>query len=87
MAIHRRKLLCLTGATAVVTACPQVGRAEAYPSRPVRILVGYAVGGGADIAARLIGQGLSERLQQQFVVENRTGLPESSASRLITINC
>jgi hypothetical protein len=53
--IHRRKLLRLTGATAAVTVWPQAAWAETYPSRPVRILVGYAAGGGVDIAARLIG--------------------------------
>jgi tripartite-type tricarboxylate transporter receptor subunit TctC len=46
-------------------------RAEAYPTRPVRILVGFTPGGTTDIAARLIGQWLSERLGQQFVIENR----------------
>jgi len=83
MAIDRRKLLCLTGATAVVAACLQVARAETYPSHPVRILVGYAVGGGVDIAARLIGQWLSERLQQQFVVENRTGAATNLATEAV----
>src|SRR3954467_13765367 len=80
MAIDRRELLCLTGATAAVAACPQVTQAETYPSRPVRILVGYAAGGGVDIAARLIGQWLSERLQQQFVVENRAGAATNIAT-------
>ena len=83
MAIDRRELLCLMGATAAVAACPQVGRAETYPSRPVRILVGYAPGGGVDIAARLIGQWLSERLQQQFVVENRTGAATNIATEAV----
>ena len=47
--------------------------AQAYPSRPVRLLVGYAAGGGTDISARVIGQWLSERLGQQFIIENRPG--------------
>jgi hypothetical protein len=83
MAIDGRELLCLTGATAAVAACPQMVRAEAYPSRPVRILVGYAAGGGVDIAARLIGQWLSERFQQQFVVENRTGAATNIATEAV----
>jgi tripartite-type tricarboxylate transporter receptor subunit TctC len=83
MAIDRRELLCLMGATAAVTACPRVARAETYPLRPVHILVGYAAGGGVDIAARLIGQWLSERLQQQFVVENRTGAATNIATEAV----
>jgi tripartite-type tricarboxylate transporter receptor subunit TctC len=47
--------------------------AQAYPSRPVRIVVGFATAGASDIAARLIGQWLSERLGQQFIIENRAG--------------
>jgi tripartite-type tricarboxylate transporter receptor subunit TctC len=47
--------------------------AQAYPTRPVRIVVGFAAGGGADIAARLIGQWLSDRLDLSFVIENRPG--------------
>ena len=83
MAIDRRELLCLMGATAAVTACPRVARAETYPLRPVHILVGYAAGGGVDIAARLIGQWLSERFQQQFVVENRTGAATNIATEAV----
>ena len=83
MVIRRRELLRLAGATAAVAVWPQAARAEAYPSRPVRILVGYAAGGGADVAARLIGQWLSERLQQQFVVENRTGTATNIATEAV----
>src|SRR5262245_43735121 len=79
MLIHRRKLLGLTGAIATV-GWSRAASAETYPSRPVRILVGYAAGGGADIAARLVGQLLSERLGQQFVVENRTGAATNIAT-------
>ena len=82
MVIHRRELLRLAGAAAVVV-WPQAAWTETYPSRPVRILVGYAAGGGVDIAARLIGQWLAERLQQQFVVENRTGAATNIATEAV----
>jgi tripartite-type tricarboxylate transporter receptor subunit TctC len=58
---------------AAFPAYSRIARAQTYPSRPVRIVVGYAAGGGTDLVARLMGQWLSERLGQQFVVENRTG--------------
>jgi tripartite-type tricarboxylate transporter receptor subunit TctC len=79
MLIDRRKLLELAGAAAAVTWSP-AARADTYPSHPVRILVGYAAGGGVDIAARMIGQWLSERLGQQFLVENRTGAATNIAT-------
>jgi tripartite-type tricarboxylate transporter receptor subunit TctC len=80
---HRRQFLHLAAGAAALPAVSRVARAQAYPSRPVRILVGYAAGGGADIAARLIGQWLSERLQQQFVVENRTGAATNIATEAV----
>jgi len=82
MVIHRRELLRLAGAAAAAV-WPQAAWTETYPSRPVRILVGYAAGGGVDIAARLIGQWLSERLQQQIVVENRTGAATNIATEAV----
>jgi tripartite-type tricarboxylate transporter receptor subunit TctC len=69
---HRRQYLHLAGAAALL-AISRVARAQTYPARPVRLVVGYAAGGGTDITARLIAQWLSERLGQQFVVENRAG--------------
>src|SRR5262245_127106 len=70
---HRRQFLHLAACAAALPAVSRIARAQAYPTRPVRIIVPFAAGGGLDISARLIGQWLSERLCQQFVIENRTG--------------
>jgi tripartite-type tricarboxylate transporter receptor subunit TctC len=73
MKLPRRKLLRLAAGGAMLPAVSRFARAEGYPSRPVRILVGFAAGGASDIVARLLAQQLSERLGQTFIVENRTG--------------
>jgi tripartite-type tricarboxylate transporter receptor subunit TctC len=73
MKLHRRKFLGLAGAIAAAPALPRHAAAEDYPTRPVRIVAGFAAGGGVDITARLIGQWLADRLGQSFVVENRPG--------------
>jgi len=73
MKLPRRNFLRLTAGAAALPVVQRVARAQAYPSRPVRIIVGFAAGGGQDIIARLVAQWLSERLGQQFVVENRPG--------------
>jgi len=73
MQLVRREFLRLTAATVAAPALLQSAWAQSYPSRPVRIIVGYAAGGATDVVARLIGQWLSERLGQPFVVENRPG--------------
>jgi tripartite-type tricarboxylate transporter receptor subunit TctC len=73
MKLPRRRFLHLAGAAAGACVLPRAARAIDYPTRPVRIIVAVAAGGGADIIARVIGQWLSERLGQQFIVENRPG--------------
>jgi tripartite-type tricarboxylate transporter receptor subunit TctC len=73
MKLHRRKFLQLAGAVAASPALLRRAAAEDYPARPVRIVAGFAAGGGVDITARLIGQWLADRLGQSFVVENRPG--------------
>jgi tripartite-type tricarboxylate transporter receptor subunit TctC len=71
--ISRRRFLQLAGAAAAASAMPRPALALDYPTRPVRFVVGFPAGGQQDIMARLIGQWLSERLGQQFLVENRSG--------------
>ena len=73
MTIPRRRFMQCAAGAAAVAATSRLSWAQAYPSRPVRIVVGYAAGGAQDIVARLIGQALSERLGQPFVIENRPG--------------
>ena len=73
MELVRRHFLKLTGAVIAAPALPRFASALDYPTRPTRIIAGFAAGGGVDITARLIGQWLADHLGQSFVVENRTG--------------
>ena len=73
MKSFRRTFLKLAASVATAAAFPHLASADDYPARPVRIIAGFAAGGGVDITARLIGQWLTERLGQQFVTENRAG--------------
>src|SRR5205823_4593269 len=73
MKLPRRKFLHLAAGAAALPAVSRIARAQAYPSRPVRIIVGFGSDSAADILARLIGHWLSERLAQPFVIENRGG--------------
>jgi len=70
---HRRQFLQLVASAATLPAFARIASAQAYPTRPVRIIVGFAAGGTTDIISRLIGQWLSERLGQPFIIDNRPG--------------
>ena len=80
MKLPRRQFLHLTAGAAALSAVSHFAWAQAYPTRPVRLVVGFPPGGGTDITARLIGQWLSERLGQQFVIENRPGAGSNIAT-------
>ena len=81
--LGRRNFLHLAAGAAALPALSRAAGAETYPTRPVRIIVGFAAGGAPDILARLIGQGLSERLGQQFIVENRPGAGTNIATEAV----
>jgi tripartite-type tricarboxylate transporter receptor subunit TctC len=83
MKLPRRNFLHLAAGAAALPAVSRLARAQDYPARPVRLIVGFAPGGTTDITARLIGQWLSERLGQQFVIENRTGAATNIATEAV----
>jgi tripartite-type tricarboxylate transporter receptor subunit TctC len=83
MKLPRRQFLRLAAGAATLPAMSRLAQAETYPSRPVRIIVGAPAGGGIDITARLIGQWLSDRLGQQFVIENRPGAGGNIAAEAV----
>jgi tripartite-type tricarboxylate transporter receptor subunit TctC len=83
MRLCRRKFLHLAAGVAVQPATSRIGRAQAYPTRPVRVMVGYSAGGGPDVVARLMCEWLSARLGQQFIVENRTGAGTNLATEAV----
>jgi tripartite-type tricarboxylate transporter receptor subunit TctC len=83
MKLPRRNFLHLAATAVALPAVSRIARAQAYPSRPVRIVVGLAPGGTNDITARLMGQWLSERLGQQFVIENRPGAGTNIATEMV----
>ena len=83
MKLPRRRFLHLAAGAAALPAASRFAWAQAYPTRPVRIIVGQAAGSGSDTAARLIGQWLSERLGQQFIIENRPGAAGNIATEAV----
>ena len=83
MLLARRNFLRLAGATALAPAFSRSAGAQGYPTRPVRLIVGFPPGGGTDVAARLIGQWLSERLGQPVVIENRPGAGSNIATEAV----
>jgi tripartite-type tricarboxylate transporter receptor subunit TctC len=77
---HRRQFLHLAAAAAALPTVSRIAWSQAYPTRPVHVVVGFAAGGPTDIVARLMGQWLSERSGQQFVIENRPGAGSNLAT-------
>ena len=83
MNLARRQFLHLAVGAVAVPAVSPVARAQSYPTRPIRLMVGDSPGGAPDIVARLMGQWLSERLGQQIVVENRPGAGNTVAMEIV----
>jgi tripartite-type tricarboxylate transporter receptor subunit TctC len=83
MKLSRRRFLHLAAGAAALPTLPRIARAQAYPTRPVRVIVGQAAGSGSDTVARLIGQFLSGRFGQQFVVEDRPGAGGNIATEAV----
>ena len=81
MKLPRRNFLHLAAGAAALPAVSRFARAQTYPARPVRVIVPFAPAGTTDIAARLMGQWLSERLGEQFVIENRPGASTTIGTR------
>ena len=83
MKLLRRNFLHLAAGAAALPAMPRFAWAQTYPARPVRLIEGFGAGGAGDIVARLIGQSLSERLGQSFVIENRSGAASNIATEAV----
>src|SRR6478736_5017564 len=79
----RRRILQLAGAAAVLLAAPHILIAQTYPSRPIRWIIGFAPGGAADVAVRMVAEGMSERLGQSVVVDNRPGAGTNIATEAV----
>ena len=83
MKLPRRQFLHLAAVAAALSAVSRLAWAQAYPTRPVRIIIGFAAGGVVEIVARLIGQSLSERLCQPFIIESRPGAASNIATEAV----
>jgi len=83
MKLPRRQFLHLAAGAAALSAVSRIAQAQAYPARPVRLIVPLAPGGATDIIARVMGQWLSERLGQPFIVENRPGAATNVATEAV----
>src|SRR5258705_12069291 len=83
MNLPRRQFLHLVAGATVLPAVSRMAWAQAYPTRPIRIIVGFPAGGQIDIIARLIGQWLSDRLGQQFFIDNRPGASSNIAAEAV----
>src|SRR5262245_21137112 len=80
---HRRQFLHLAAGAAALPAVSRIARAQAYPTRPVRLIIGIVPGSGPDIVGRLLGQWLSDRLGRPFVIENRPGAGTNIATEAV----
>jgi len=83
MKLHRREIIRLAASAAALVAAPAVARAQKYPTKPVRLIVGFAAGGAADTLARWIAQSMSERFGQPLIIENRTGAGGAIATDMV----
>ncbi|HEX2351522.1 MAG TPA: tripartite tricarboxylate transporter substrate-binding protein [Xanthobacteraceae bacterium] len=83
MNLPRRRFLQLAAGAAALPAVPRPANAQAYPTRPVRIIIGFGPGASGDIAARVLAQALTRPLGQQFIVENRSGAGSNIATNFV----
>src|SRR5947208_8443547 len=83
MTLSRRRILKLAAATTLLPAATSPACAQAFPTRPIRIAIGYPAGGSTDILTRIVGQYLSERLGQTFVIENKPGAGTNLAAQTV----